>query len=510
MNAKAEKFWGVVFSYIGSGIQMVITLYLPAFLISELGETTYGIYQMIVAFIGNLHLFNFGISTVVSRTITRCRTEKTEINNALHTGIITAAVITVITAAVAFALIPLMALFYKDSLTFDQMHLAKLLSVWLIFSSLLYIWQRMFYGIMIGYEKFAFTNSLQFIIQIIRVCIIVLLVIFTHSVIMIAVAEVIVQIIHIIIEIMYCFKKLDIKFKFVPFIVDKVLLKIAILFGIASFLQSITRQINNSMDKMILGIKMLPSDVAMYSTGLTLMTAYITLTKLISAVYLPDATKLTVKNAVPEEYEKMMLFPMKLQAFLSMAILFGFISVGREFYTVWIGKEYTKMWLPVIIIYLPLSIANLSSIPDIILDAKLKKLLRSIALLLTAIINLVISLLLVDKYGFYGVAFGTSLSFLLGNVIIMGFVYIKNIGVDIFRIYLTVVWKPALAGIIACVISLILLKLIEFENLTEMLLGGSVFVLVYLVLLFLGLDENEQKQFNDFKHKIQAKFQLHN
>ena len=52
--------------------------------------------------------------------------------------------------------------------------------------------------------------------------------------------------------------------------------------------------------------------------------------------------------------------------------------------------------------------------------------------------------------------------------------------------------------------------MIEFENLTEMLLGGSVFVLVYLVLLFLGLDENEQKQFNDFKHKIQAKFQLHN
>ena len=193
---------------------------------------------------------------------------------------------------------------------------------------------------------------------------------------------------------------------------------------------------------------------------------------------------------------------MKIQAVISMSILFGFITVGREFYTAWMGKSYTVMWLPIIIIFVPLSIANLASVPDIILDAKLKKLSRSVALLIMAIINLIISLLLVDRYGFYGVAIGTSASFLFGNILIMGIVYIRNIRINIFRLYLQVSWKSIVCGGISCIISLLFLHFFLSTNILRLLIGGCCFLSCYLILFYLAMNKKEKKQLQSFKNKV--------
>jgi O-antigen/teichoic acid export membrane protein len=70
MNSRGK---GIVLSYGYLIINMLCGVFLSSYLISELGDTEYGIYQTISSFANYLVMLEFGTGTIMTRNISMCR-----------------------------------------------------------------------------------------------------------------------------------------------------------------------------------------------------------------------------------------------------------------------------------------------------------------------------------------------------------------------------------------------------------------------------------------------------
>lgn len=490
----SQKKLGVMFSYMYTLIQIIISFIFTPFLIKTLGSNDYGIYQMVSSFATGLAIMNFGISIIMSRNITRFRFTKDNdgLENTLYYGMFITLILSIVIAIFGIVLSLLLEPLYGKSLNEEELMKAYIMYFILVVQIVVIVWQSYFSGIIIGYEKFAFTNLMKVISQVIRVIIIIILINLGFKVVSIVVADVTIALLTLVIDIFYCKKKFNLRVK--KHYSDKVLLNVMIMFGFASLFQSIIKQINLTLDKVVIGSMMSASDVTIYSIALLVISSSITMTKVFASVFLPDATKIVIENGTKEQLTNLVVKPGRYQAIIMFGILFGFITIGKEFLELWVGEDFVTIWIPTIFMLVPVSFMNIISTADVILDAKLKKMLRSIILGMTAVINLVITIVLVPKFGIYGAAIGTATSYILGNLIFLNLYYIRKINIDIILAY-----KEILKGIFPCalltgIVIWGLKKYLKFNlNINFFILAFS-FILIYFILLYLfGLNKKEKR-----------------
>ena len=70
-----NRSWGIALSYLNTGLSMVCGLFLSSFLVKMLGDTEYGLYQMVTSFASYLVLLEFGTGTAMTRNISKCRAQ---------------------------------------------------------------------------------------------------------------------------------------------------------------------------------------------------------------------------------------------------------------------------------------------------------------------------------------------------------------------------------------------------------------------------------------------------
>ena len=67
----SQRKVGVILSYINLAIGLLINVFLTPILINYFGDLDYSIYKVMQSFAGPLTMFNLGISTVVTRCISK-------------------------------------------------------------------------------------------------------------------------------------------------------------------------------------------------------------------------------------------------------------------------------------------------------------------------------------------------------------------------------------------------------------------------------------------------------
>ena len=114
---------GIAISYIYTILNTVIGLFMSAYIIRMMGQTEYGIYQTMTSFATYLTLFQFGTGSIMTRNISLCRKDGSEINSykkntstIWSVAVIQAAVIAVISIVFYFMIDTI----YQKSLTIDR------------------------------------------------------------------------------------------------------------------------------------------------------------------------------------------------------------------------------------------------------------------------------------------------------------------------------------------------------------------------------------------------------
>ena len=483
MGKKKEKIIGSLISYLTIVIQIIINLVLTPVLIKSMGLEEYGLYETINSFGNSFLALNFGVSSIISRYIVKNKSEDkpVKLENFLYMSTIISFIIFIIVLVLGLIASNFIGTIYNNSLSFDQIKIARTMFIYIVLNLAFFSWNNYTTGIINGYEKFSFESALKLLRQILRVLIIIIMILIGVNAIRIIICDLIVTSIILLIEFIYCFGFLGVKIKYHFF--DKKILSEVFLFSLASIIQTFTNQINLTLDKVILGVMMSTKIVALYSIGLLIINVTVSILQIINGVYLPDATRLVLKKASGEEMTKFVIKPGRIQAVIGCTIFFGFALVGKDFLNIWVGKEFEQIWLSTIIMLFFVIISYVTSVANVILDAMLKKIYRSIILGITAILNIALTIFLIKPFGYFGAAIGTSISMLIGNIILLNIYYNKIIGLKILKIYKEIYKEILPCFLVAFIISLVVKLLLNNSFLSLFICAGTFIIIVFMLLI---------------------------
>ena len=499
----SQKKLGAFFLYATTILNTFVSIFLTPFILKILGDSEYGIYRTISAFTGQLAIISFGIGTITSVYVARYSVEKTienkkEEENFLFLAINISILVSVIILCIGFILYFFIDNIYGKALTINQIYLMKKLYVLLVINISLYLFRDVFAGILNGKEKFIYSNSIKFFRLLIRaIAIIIVLSIGVRS-IGLVIIDLLISILIILCDIIYCFVILKVKIKFFCF--DKLLFKTIFSFSIAIFLQAIVNQVNQNLDSVILGAMITPERVTTYSLALTLYISFNSLSTAISSLFTPEASRMVAHKSNSIELTKFCIKVSRYQLILTALLTGGFVVVGKQFITLWVGVEKIAIYYIALILIIPMSIVNLLSGANSVLDAYMKRMGRSIILLITAIINIVSSIIMIKFIDYWGAALGTAISVLLGQIIFMSFYYKK-----VFGFNMKFFFSESIKGILFCalvaLICTIPLNICITNNIVLLIAKGSIYVSIYgYMLVKVGLTNIEKKAiFGKFK-----------
>lgn len=485
---------GLVLSYTNTFLSMVCGLFLSSFLLKTLGDSEYGVYQTIASFANYLVLLEFGAGTIMARNISACKS-KDDFGINIEKNISTVWTITNI-LALLIASISIIFYFsidvvYQNAMSTTEIDLSKRIFIFIVVFLLSSFYSQSLSGIALAFEDYTFSPKNNIFKLLSRIVLIIPLVLKFDSALMIVIVDCGISVIVSIYSYFYCIRRFKVKINFNNF--DIGVLKTSLPLCLAIFLQGIINQANGNMGKFILGIKIGPEEVALYSVALYIYNIMSSLSTIPVSLFVPQITKNVSLGMNGMELTNTLIQPSRLIAIVSGSIVFGFISCGKPFISLIYGENYLSAWIIAIIIMLPMFIYSTSAISLNVLDAKNKRIGCSILLLFTTILNVVLTLILSDVIGIKGVAISTAISTIIGQVISLGVYYYKVANIHICYLLSKTYNGILIYQILGAIIGYLLSTNIH-QKVLAFLISGFVYLLISLGgFVLLGTNENEKK-----------------
>ena len=489
-----SKKVAVMISYLIILANTFSNLLLTPMYLKYLGIERYGLYQMVYSVAQYILILDFGISTTMVRYISMYHAHddyESESNFASHCLTIVISVIIVV--GIIGTLINSNLLKIYPSITKEEASTAHTIFSVMVLTIAITIIEHFLQGIIMAYEHFSIVRLISLLKIISKVVITIAFLLIGLDVISIVISDLLVALLSISLLGIYSFGFLRFKIRLTKF--SKVLFLSILSFMFAIFLQSVVSYVNNVVDKTILGIMTTKKDVAVYSVALTFITLFNSLPSAISGVFLPQATRLVSRDADRDSLTKFVVRPGRYQFMICGAVIIGFIILGKDFIILWAGKNTIQAWAVALIIMIPNMIPLIENTIISILDAKKKRLFRSIVLLGISIVNVIVSIILVSKYGMMGAPIGTAFSFVVGYGLVLNIYYDRIIGVNVVKMFKQIFSKIWICLLLtAAVMISIDHYLIIGLSWISLIIKGILFCVIYggLLLVF-GLNEEEKK-----------------
>lgn len=489
----SDKKAGVIFSYISLLSSSILSILLTPLMLSEMGDVEYGLYQTISSFVGVLTILDFGSGVATTKYIAEfnLKQDKKGGNNYLAmavviNGIISAAIVVIGTIFV-FSIDSV----YGKSFTENQIVRAKALAWMYIVNIVLTIYANLFQGVIIGFKKFAFGNGIGFVKILIRYGLILFLLNCNLGAIAISMADIFASLAFLVIATVYTVRRLGAYPKLYKW--DNKLFWASLTFSAALFLQSIVNQINNSVDKVLLGSLLGGTAVAVYAVAMNIYMIYGSLSGAIRRVMLPDAIKLVNDKADGKRITDFVITGGRYQFLFLAYILCGFVLVGKEFLLLWVGENYGIAYYVAIILMLPTLFQLSQNVTETVLDAMGKRMVRSVILTVGAAVNVAITIVLVNKYGVIGAPVGTAISCVAASLIALNIYHKRVMNLQVLRMFFEICHKTLPCALLSMIPALIL----NFLNLPiffALFAKGIVFTVTYALLLWMiGLRPSEKQ-----------------
>lgn len=483
---------GVILSYLGEIVKILVNLAYTPIMLRLLGQSEYGLYQLVYSVVSYLSLLSLGFGSSYLRFYSRYRAEKDDDGVAKLNGMFMTifCVISLICIFSGAIMIKNIRTIFGTGLTDAEYSTAKVLMGLLIINLAITFPNSVFNCSITAHEKFLFQKLLILLQNLFSPFLTLPLLILGYGSIGMVSVTTFLTFALFLTNAFYCFKKLRIHFCFHGFKIG--LLKEMWFFTFFIFLNQIIDQINWSVDKFLLGRLAGTTAVAVYGVGGQINTMYQSFSTSISNVFVPKVNRIVAETNDNNELTKLFTKVGRIQFMVIVLILSGFLFFGRPFVSIWAGDGYDASYSVALLLIIPVTIPLIQNLGIEIQRAKNMHKARSVIYMMIAIANVFISIPLIKIMGPAGAALGTAISLIVGNIFFMNWYYQKRIGLDM--IYF---WKQILSFIPAliapCIVGVLLMK---YANITGLVKLGSyavVYATVYaLSMYFLGMNNDEK------------------
>lgn len=227
----------------------------------------------------------------------------------------------------------------------------------------------------------------------------------------------------------------------------------------------------------------------------------------LNGIFLPRVTNMVVKRNDPREITDLMIRVGRLQMLIASLFIVGIITQGKDFIPIWFGTEYRMSYYAAVIVLIPCFIHLTQSIATETLYATNQVRFRTLAYVLSSVVNVVVTALLAPRLGAIGAAIGIACGFVIGHELTLNLVYAKVLKLDIRRFFCqchlkALPWLLAMLGT-----GWGLAKIWPVAGRKQILIRCGICGLVFLVLAYLMYINKDEKQYiKTTLGKIKGKF----
>ncbi len=490
---------GALLSYVNIGLTNIIGLVLTPYIIRSLGDSEYGLYVLIGSIIGYLSVLNLGLNNTIIRYVSKYRAEKDKKGeeNFLATTMLIYIGISLVTVLIGLVLYFNLERFFKDSLTFDEIVIAKKMFLILIFNLAITLPGGAFTAICNAYERFVFPSVILNIKYLSRGALIFSLLFYFPYAMTLVWIDTILNLVFIGISVYYVFKVLKVRFKL--HVYNTKLIKDIFSYSVWVFILAIVIRLQWNTGQIILGVSESTIAVAVFGVGVVLGGYYGAFAGAINTLLLPKATKMSVNENNPIAYNLAMQKVGRINGFILFLILAGFYVLGKDFIILWVGDNYLPAWGIAFLIMIAMTLPLMQSFGNSILEAKKKNRFKSLISLFSVSIAVVFSIYLAPKYNFDGVIYPLFCAMIL-NTIFMNWYYHRIFKFNFIDFFKKTILHPILIGVIPCVLLFLLIRTYwQINSWFDFLFQTGLFVSIYFASMFFLVLNSDEKKLLNFK-----------
>ena len=484
---------GVLLSYTGELVKILVSLVYTPIMLRLLGQSEYGLYQLVYSVVSYLSLLSLGFGSSYLRFYSRYKAQNDEDGVAKLNGMfmIIFCSISVICILCGSVMIGNIRVIFGTGLTDAEYETARILMGMLIINLAMTFPNSVFNCSITAHEKFLFQKLLILLQNIFSPFLTLPLLIMGYGSIGMVSVTTFLTFVLLLSNMFFCFNKLHIRFMFWGLQIG--LLKEMWVFTFFIFLNQIIDQVNWSVDKFLLGRFAGTTAVAVYGVGGQINTLYLQFSTSISNVFVPKVNKIVAESNDNEQLTKLFTKVGRIQFLVLGLVLSGFIFFGSPFIKMWAGKEYGASYAVAILLIAPVTVPLIQNLGIEIQRAKNMHKARSVVYLFIAIANVFISIPLIKLIGPAGAALGTAISLIVGNIIFMNWYYHARIGMNMIYFWKEIAkFIPAL--IAPCAVGVVIMNFVNITGLVKLGVFAVVYTAVYgLSMYFLGMNEEEKQ-----------------
>ncbi len=458
-----------------------------------LGQSEYGLYQLVYSVVSYLSLLSLGFGSSYLRFYSRYKAQNDEDGVAKLNGmfILIFCSISVICILCGTVMVRNIRTIFGTGLTESEYATAKVLMELLIINLALTFPNSVFNCSITAHEKFLFQKLLILLQNLFSPFLTLPLLIMGYGSIGMVSVTTLLTFVLLISNMFYCFKKLHVRFAFHGLKIS--LFKEMWVFTFFIFLNQIIDQINWSVDKFLLGRFAGTTAVAVYGVGGQINTLYLQFSSSVSNVFVPKVNRIVAETNDNTELTTLFTKVGRIQFIVLGLILTGFVFFGMPFVNLWAGEGYGASYAVALLLIIPVTVPLIQNLGIEIQRAKNMHKARAVVYLAIAITNVFISIPLIKFFGPEGAALGTAISLFAGNIIFMNWYYHARIGMNMFYFWKEIAkFIPAL--IAPCVVGIAIMKFVNITGLVKLGVFAVVYAAVYgLSMYFFGMNEEEKQ-----------------
>ena len=484
---------GVILSYAGEIVKILVNLVYTPIMLRLLGQSEYGLYQLVYSVVSYLSLLSLGFGSSYLRFYSRYKAQNDEDGVAKLNGmfILIFCSISVICILCGTVMVRNIRTIFGTGLTESEYATAKVLMELLIINLAFTFPNSVFNCSITAHEKFLFQKLLILLQNLFSPFLTLPLLIMGYGSIGMVSVTTLLTFVLLISNMFYCFKKLHVRFAFHGLKIS--LFKEMWVFTFFIFLNQIIDQINWSVDKFLLGRFAGTTAVAVYGVGGQINTLYLQFSSSVSNVFVPKVNRIVAETNDNTELTTLFTKVGRIQFIVLGLILTGFVFFGMPFVNLWAGEGYGASYAVALLLIIPVTVPLIQNLGIEIQRAKNMHKARAVVYLAIAIANVFISIPLIKFFGPEGAALGTAISLFAGNIIFMNWYYHARIGMNMFYFWKEIAkFIPAL--IAPCVVGIAIMKFVNITGLVKLGVFAVVYAAVYgLSMYFFGMNEEEKQ-----------------
>ncbi|MDD5680052.1 MAG: oligosaccharide flippase family protein [Candidatus Omnitrophica bacterium] len=471
----------------------LITLAMTPFIIHSLGDEVYGLWIFVGSFLGYYGLMDFGLNSAVQRFLSCAMGKKSaeEANKVINTALGIFAVIgfmaLIVSLVIAFAL-PVLIKNITEVDLFRKIILVLGLNFAIGFPL------RVFSGILSANIRYDLITAIGLVKVLVRTLLIIIFLKNGHGIMALAFITFATDISAYVTK-YFIVRNL---YKYIVFsraLIDKSLMKPLFEYSTYTFITMIADQLRFNIDNIVIAMFIGLGSVTLYSIASRLVKYFKDFIASAVGVLTPLFSQYEARKDYHSIREKFIITT-KISSYLSIMVGGILIIFGKAFIERWVGIKYIDAYSILLVLVIPMACALMQNPSIQLLFGISKHKFYMVSNSIEGIVNLILSLSLVKRYGILGVALGTAIPMIFIKLFVQPVYTCRVIKLGVRKYYLEAVLQPILNSMaIFMVFWLVLKDCIVPNYLILMALISTVIVLFICCIFFLGFKRVEWNYF---------------